>query len=705
MPPLPGFSDNPFRSRADMVRAAAALLRPLERYKSLGKARIRLATGTAAGFDEVSAQLEGFARPLWAVADLFGEEGGVIRVADDDNSLDLSSWARGVATGTDPEGEEYWGDVGDIDQRMVEMESIAFALLVAPEEFLSACDEAAKGRLREWLGRINERAMPQSNWLWFRVLVNLASVRALGVAMGDVRGSMDRDLDVLDSFYLGEGWSSDGLWGDERKQADYYSGSFSIQFAQLLYVRFAVGDEERVERYRQQAREFASGFWRYFDVDGAAIPFGRSLTYRFAFAAFWAAAATAGVDLPPPVDDVGVVKGFLLRHLRWWAGHPDMFNTDGTLNIGFAYPNMYLSEDYNSPQSVYWCLKSFVVLGLAEDHPFWASEEAAHPLDGGGSSPSTPESVRVVWPPRQVLCNAPEHHFLLSAGQMTRKNFNAREAKYGKFAYSSAFAFSVPTGPLLSQMAPDSTLVASVDGGDTWSVRWEPTGVRVETVEVRGRRGGGFREVPALVSVWRPWRWLGLRVETALVPVAEEFPGWHVRVHKVGWDPEGRLPDGVGGAQLVDGGFAINSQTSKGNFLTKKDAPEMDGQCFAESDDGCLVLSDAGASGIADLVVEGGGPRGGDVDRGAWVLRPDPNTNLVSQRTFIPALNHQFGLDPTGAAGETKVDSLWMASGVFAVSAAAGLGVDEVKGLWGKKPRVEIIAGAVSGPGFRVVGS
>ncbi|KAJ0142295.1 hypothetical protein CTA2_1422, partial [Colletotrichum tanaceti] len=485
MPPLPGFSDNPFRSRADVVRAAAALLRPLERYKSPGKARIRLATGTAAGFDEVSAQLEGFARPLWAVADLLGEEGGV-RVAEDDSSssssfLNLGSWAQGLVAGTDPESEEYWGDVGDIDQRMVEMESIAFALLVAPEQFLSACDEAAKGRLRGWLGGINGRAMPRSNWLWFRVLVNLASVRALGAAMaGEVRASMDRDLEVLDSFYLGQGWSSDGLWGDERKQADYYSGSFSIQFAQLLYVRFAVGDGERVERYRQQAREFALGFWRYFDVDGAAIPFGRSMTYRFAFAAFWAAAATAGVDLPPPVDDIGVVKGLLLRHLRWWARHPDMFNTDGTLSIGFAYPNMYLSEDYNSPQSVYWCLKSFVVLGLAEDHPFWASEEGAHPLlhlvDGGSSSPPSSSSstplgrVGVVWPPRQVVCGAPEHHFLLSAGQMTKKGFKAREAKYGKMAYSSAFAFSVPTGPLLAQMAPDSTLVASVDGGDTWSV-------------------------------------------------------------------------------------------------------------------------------------------------------------------------------------------------------------------------------------------
>lgn len=53
------------------------------------------------------------------------------------------------------------------------------------------------------------------------------------------------------------------------RQADYYSGSFAIQFSQLLYTRFAGDlDPERCEKYRAQAREFGKGFWRYFDQDG-----------------------------------------------------------------------------------------------------------------------------------------------------------------------------------------------------------------------------------------------------------------------------------------------------------------------------------------------------------------------------------------------------------------------------------------------------
>lgn len=85
---------------------------------------------------------------------------------------------------------------------------------------------------------------------------------------------MAQDLNVLDSFDLGEGWSGDELRGNERKQGDYYSGSFAIQFARMLYMRFkedrslAFDDRNRVKRYKLEARQFASAFWRYFDVDG-----------------------------------------------------------------------------------------------------------------------------------------------------------------------------------------------------------------------------------------------------------------------------------------------------------------------------------------------------------------------------------------------------------------------------------------------------
>ena len=78
--------------------------------------------------------------------------------------------------------------------------------------------------------------------------------------------------------------------------------------------------------------------------EGAAIPFGRSLTYRFACGGFFAALGLANIaPMKAPLDSPGAVKGFLLRHLRWWASHSaDIFYPDGTLNIGYLYPSANL---------------------------------------------------------------------------------------------------------------------------------------------------------------------------------------------------------------------------------------------------------------------------------------------------------------------------------------------------------------------------
>ncbi|KFY02973.1 hypothetical protein O988_01791 [Pseudogymnoascus sp. VKM F-3808] len=724
MPPLSGFSDNSFESRDDVLRAATSLLEPLTPYKSPCGARIKLSTATGAGFDETSAQLEGFARPLWVVADLLAAKPTASTAASRAGNLDLDSWIRGLDAGVDPRSDTFWGYTGDHDQRMVEMEPIAYALLVAPTAFMSASsvpgsdpkvDSQKRDRIVTWLRLINEKTVPPSNWRWFRILVNLALVKSCGVPYDEVKPFMDVDFKMLDSFYLADGWSSDGLWSADKRQADYYSGSFAMQYAQLAYVRFAQDlDPERIARYRSEAGEFAATFWRYFDVNGAAIPFGRSLTYRFAFAAFWSAVVVAEVPLPAPLDNLGVVKGLLLRHLRWWSKQGDIFNTDGTLNIGYTYPNMFLSEDYNSPQSLYWCLKTFSVLRLSEDHPFWTCEELPHPLSAGKLSyhgqadPATEKQngtslgpYGVVNPAAQITCSFPEHHFLLSAGQSTKKPHRAREAKYSKLAYSSAFAFSVPAGPVLEQMAPDSTLSVSNDDGDTWKPRWEPESARIKTVQfsLEGTNDSERKTatMPVLISAWRPWKAFDLKIETVLIPPLERWPGWHVRVHTLTW--KAGYADSL--FQLVDAGFAISSKGVKGGVLPaltpdlselstiegeKTDSVAQEG--IWEGDSACLVLSDAGASGVADLSAGSKRPSidpiyGGHACR-SQLLKPDSNTNLVAQRTLIPTLHHHFH-QVQGNSSEA-----WLITGVFAVSSSSGLDRASIRKLWQDKPRLDV---------------
>ena len=100
--------------------------------------------------------------------------------------------------------------------------------------------------------------------LWFRVFANLG-LRKNGAEYSLSR--IEADMDHLDTFHVGGGWSNDGP--KSHHQMDYYSGSFAIQFLQLLYSKLAGDfDPERAERYRQRAREFATDFVHYFDPNG-----------------------------------------------------------------------------------------------------------------------------------------------------------------------------------------------------------------------------------------------------------------------------------------------------------------------------------------------------------------------------------------------------------------------------------------------------
>lgn len=272
MSPLQGFSDNPLLTHANLTTAVYSLLTPLIQYQSPNGARICLPVSTAAHFDETAAQLEGFARPLWAI-------GALLSSQSPDTAVDsqLQGWINGMAAGCDPspENEEYWGDVQDTDQRMVEVEILAYALLAAPTAFLGPegskdpYDIRRRGNITRYLQSVNGKVFPQTNWLWFRVMANLALVKACGVPYEELKSSMDADLKVLDSFYIGGGWASDGKWDEGGRQMDYYSGSFAIQFSQLCYVKYASNiDPERVDVFKQRAGEFAGDFWRYFDANG-----------------------------------------------------------------------------------------------------------------------------------------------------------------------------------------------------------------------------------------------------------------------------------------------------------------------------------------------------------------------------------------------------------------------------------------------------
>ena len=203
------------------------------------------------------------------------------------------------------------------------------------------------------------------------MLVDLG-LRRVG-ARRDVSPSVLERLDRIDGWYLGDGWYEDGAGG----ACDWYA-AWAFHTYGLLYAASGLGDPVRAAVFRERASEFAGQLVHWFAADGAALPFGRSLTYRFAQAAFWGALALADVE----ALRWGQLKGLYLRSLRHWTSLP-VWERDGVLSVGYGYDNRRVAERYIAAASPYWAFKAFLPLAAPADHPFWTAEEEPSSLPAG----------------------------------------------------------------------------------------------------------------------------------------------------------------------------------------------------------------------------------------------------------------------------------------------------------------------------------
>jgi hypothetical protein len=550
--PLAG---NPLKTRSDVEMGLRDLFQPLLPFFSQGGARVRL-NAAAAHFDRAAADLEGFARPLWGLAPLAA--GGA---AFDHWEL----YRQGLSNGTDPEHPEYWGAVNSTDQRMVELAAIGFTLRLLPHLVWDPLPDRAKQNLAAYLLHARKFDYANNNWKFFRILVDLG-LEQVGVDFD--RSLTDKYLEELNGFYLGDGWYRDG----NVRRVDHYI-PFAMHFYGLIYAKLQKGDDARAESYRERARLFAQDIQHWYDDDGGVLAFGRSLTYRFACGGIWAALAFADVEALP----WGVIKGHFMRHLRWWAKQP-IADRDGVLSVGYGYPNLLMSENYNSAGSPYWALKAFLPLALPDDHPFWTAEELP--------APPSPEPVPLKHP-GMVMLKTPGNVTALSSGQ---ENLQMRfgSEKYAKFVYSSRYAFSVESDERIYQNAAIDGMIGFSDDNRHFRVR--------ETNEealIAGDR---------LYARWKPWD--DVVVETWLIPVNP----WHIRVHRI---TTSRPLD------ATEGGFAIARA-------------DMNADAFEEGEGLAIARGGADASAILDL--SEGSKRAGRAHKAP------PNTNLIAARTIAPQL-------------------------------------------------------------------
>lgn len=503
------------------------IVNPLKKYFCGGKVCF---AKHRAWYENVSGDMEAFARPLWGLVPLWAGGGE----ADEFVSL----YNKGFAEGTKTNTENYWGECHDCDQRFVEMAAIAYGLMFAPEKLWEPLSAEAKDNLIQWLSTINDNAVCDSNWTFFRVLVN-AALKKTGRQYDKER--MEKDLARIDEFYLSNGWYKDG----EKGQCDYYI-AFAFHFYSLIYaIAMEKDDESRAKLYKSRAEEFAKDFIYWSDENGEFLPYGRSLTYRFAQCAFWGACVAA--DIRP--FSLEIMKGIIARSLDAWTSK-NIFDTGGLLSVGYDYPNLLMAEHYNAHGSPYWGLKAYIFLMLPDDHEFWTAEAAPMP---------ELEPLKIMGNNSQLVSRRNGKTVMYPIGSITDFSCGQIIPKYLKFAYSAHFGFNVMRSQLsLDESAPDNMLVFEVDG----------------MFMVRRHFNGGSVENDKVIVNWSPFE--GIDVKTVITPTESG----HIRSHEI---------NSQFNCTAYDTGFAVSSGDSdrletsvdKGAYAKNKFQ-----QCSVTSDEG-----------------------------------------------------------------------------------------------------------------------
>ncbi|MFF8838503.1 DUF2264 domain-containing protein [Streptomyces sp. NPDC015130] len=321
-------------------------------------------------------------RPSWSGARSDGLEGwartfllAALRVAGnrgEDPHGHLARYAEGLAAGTarpGTDGPDSWPLTTGTRQAVVESASVALGLRLTRPWLWDRLDDRTRHRVVDWLRPALRPSPVDNNW-WLFGLTVAGFLQDAGAETDRAAATVDRSLARIEDWYLGDGWYSDG----DNRAFDHYN-AWALHFYPVLHAHLA-GDRELLDRYGPRLRRHLDDHVHLFDANGAPLPYGRSLIYRFAAAAApWLGTLTGHTPLTPGATR-RLASGSLRHFLDRGATDPR-----GLLTLGWHGPYPPLLQEYSGPGSPYWASKGFLGLLLPPDHPAWTDPEEALPAE------------------------------------------------------------------------------------------------------------------------------------------------------------------------------------------------------------------------------------------------------------------------------------------------------------------------------------
>jgi len=191
---------NNLDTKEDYLNLFNKINQPLRKHYK-GKSRIMFGS-TGVGYGNKSAGIEGFARMLWGA-------GPAIKLIDSDW---LEEIKKGILSGTNPNDPDYWGQLHDRDQRMVEMPAIALSLLHADHFMWKQFSDSQKKQIADWLKQIFDYDCSDGNWQFFKILIYQVLCH-LNVEVDDTDAM--NAMEKIEHCYRDDGWYQDSARGRE----------------------------------------------------------------------------------------------------------------------------------------------------------------------------------------------------------------------------------------------------------------------------------------------------------------------------------------------------------------------------------------------------------------------------------------------------------------------------------------------------------
>jgi len=366
-----------------------------------------------------------------------------------DNEINLETLLRqALLDGTNPSNPyTYWGDIGHLDQRIVESADIAVAIWMSRERVFNKMTAAEQAQIMAWLAQVDDKGTYTDNWILFTAMAQ-AVRHHLGFPAPE--DDLDNRLMQIGEFYRGDGWYVDGPT-DEFEL--YNAWMFSWHYLLWTWI-----DGDRRPDHRQlvleRGRSFIDSFLHFFGANGSYPAWGRSIVYRFAALAPFA----VGHFLKIAPDDPGLLRRVSSGCIRYFYDR-GLFDPDGHfVRQGYHGDFPPAGEAYISPGSPYWCCHGLFALTFDGDDPFWTATESPLPVER--------DDFELVLPAPGFLLSGRRHTgqvLLLNSRSGQEHDFPRHNytSKYGKLTYSTHLPFNVL--PVRGTYAPDAMISLTRD--------------------------------------------------------------------------------------------------------------------------------------------------------------------------------------------------------------------------------------------------